>query len=85
VDLGLTDTGPEAVGVQLELLRGASPARRLELALSLSDRVIGLAWEAIARRHPEQPPQEHDIHFVALHYGPDLAEEVRAYFTRRSC
>jgi hypothetical protein len=38
----LTDTDPEARRVQMELLRRASPERRLRLALSLSRSVLTL-------------------------------------------
>jgi len=79
VERGLSDTDPEAERVQLELLRGASPARRLELALSLSQSVISLARDGIARRHPDLSPEQRGLRFVALHYGADLAEEVRVY------
>ena len=36
----LSDTDPEAACAQLELMRRASPSRRLQLALSLSRAVI---------------------------------------------
>jgi hypothetical protein len=45
----LTDTDPEAARVQMDLLRRASPARRLRLALSLSESVLSLSRAGIAR------------------------------------
>jgi hypothetical protein len=72
----LTDTDPEAARVQLELLRQASPARRLRLALSLSRSVLTLSREGIARRRPQASPEAVGLEFVRLHYGRDLADEV---------
>jgi hypothetical protein len=48
----LTDTDPESARVQMELLRRASPGRRLRLALSLSRSVLALSRGGIARRLP---------------------------------
>ena len=51
----LTDTDPEAARVQMDLLRRASPARRLRLALSLSESVLSLSRAGIARRSCRAP------------------------------
>ena len=75
----LTDTDPEAARVQLELLRRASPARRLRLALSLSESVLSLSRAGIARRLPGASPREIGLEFVRLHYGEELADELRQY------
>ena len=74
---GLSDTDPEAERVHLKLLRAASPSRRLQLALSLSQTVIDLSREGLASRHPDASAEELGLRFVALHYGSQLAEEVR--------
>lgn len=73
----LTDTDPEVARVQMDLLRRASPARRLRLALSLSRSVIALSRGGIARRLPGASPEEVGLEFVRLHYGEALADEVR--------
>jgi hypothetical protein len=75
----LSDTDPEAARVQLDLLRQASPARRVRLALSLSRSVLALSLEGIARRRPRATPEEVGLEFVRLHYGPDLAAEVERH------
>jgi len=75
----LTDTDPEAGRVQMELLRRASPARRLHLALSLSRSVLTLSREGIARRRPHASPEQVGLEFVRLHYGRDLADEVERH------
>ena len=77
------DTDPEAARVQLELLRRASPARRLALALSLSRTVLGLSRRGIARRLPGAGEEEVGLRFVELHYGRELARAVREALARR--
>jgi hypothetical protein len=77
------DTTPEAQWVQVELLRAASPARRAHLALSLSAAVISAARRALVRALPLASASDVDVRFVEVHYGPELAEAVRAELIRR--
>jgi hypothetical protein len=79
----LSDTDPETARVHRELLRRASPARRIQLALSLSQSVISLSRDGLARRFPEESPEEIGLRWVALHYGPDLADQVRTDLAAR--
>ncbi len=79
---GLTDTDPESAEFQVELLRQATPARRIELALSLSASVINVALSGIARRQPELDEVGRRLAFVEIHYGAELANELRARFAR---
>lgn len=79
----LSDTDPEAARVQLELLRRASPAKRLSLALSLSRSVLGLSRRGLARRLPGASEEEVGLRFVELHYGRELAQELRLDLARR--
>ena len=81
--MSISDTDPEAGRVQLELLRRATPERRLRLALSLSESVLQLSRGGIAARMPGASEQEIGLRFVALHYGPALAGEVRDYILAR--
>ena len=74
----VSDTSPEAERVQIELLRRATVQQRLALAFSLSDTVLHLARRAIRRRMPEASEEEVRLKFVAIHYGEELAERVRA-------
>ena len=78
-----SDTDPETERLHLELLRRASPGRRVRLALSLSRSVMSLSRDGIARRHPEASPEEVGLRFVALHYGSDLADELRTHVAAR--
>jgi hypothetical protein len=74
---GLSDTDPEAQRVHLELMRRATPARRIRLALSLSRSVMSLSRDGLGRRLEDASPEELGLRFVALHYGADLADDVR--------
>jgi hypothetical protein len=82
VKYGLSDTDPEAERVHLELLRAASPSRRLRLAFSLSRTAMSLSRAGLARAFPGASPEEIGLRFVALNYGSELAEEVRSYLAR---
>jgi hypothetical protein len=74
---GLTDTDPETRRVHLELLRCASPGRRIQLALSLSQTVIVLSRGGLARVLEDASSEDVGLRFVALHYGADLAADLR--------
>jgi hypothetical protein len=80
---GLTDTDPETERVHLEMLRRASPSHRLRLALSLSQTVMSLSRDGLARRDPAASAEELGLRFVALHYGVALADELRADLAAR--
>lgn len=79
----ITDTDPEAERVQLELLRRATPERRLRLALSLTESVLGLSRRGLAARMPGASDEEVGLRFVELHYGQGLADEVRDFLRAR--
>jgi hypothetical protein len=78
------DTDLQTELKQIDLLRGATVARRSALAISLSETMIGLARRAIQRANPQFTPRETLVCFVALHYGPELAERLRADLQLRS-
>ena len=78
-----SDTHPDAARVQIELLRRATVAQRLGLALRLSSYIIGLSRMGIARAHPRMTPRSVDLLFVDVSYGRDLAQRVRAYLEAR--
>jgi hypothetical protein len=77
------DTDPETERVHFEMLRKAGPARRAQMALSLSAQVISLAHRAIRRSTGLTDPVEVGLRFVEIHYGPELAAGVRAYLAAR--
>lgn len=77
------DTDPEAERVQIDLLRRAGVARRAHMALALSAQIIGLARRAIREARPGLSETEVNLRFVELHYGRELAEDVRRYLAAR--
>jgi hypothetical protein len=77
------DTHPAIEQIQIELLRKTSPARRLELALSLSQSAIELTREGIRKANPDASKEEIGLIFVEVTYGKELADRVRNYLARR--
>jgi hypothetical protein len=75
----LSDTSPEAEKVQIELLRRATTSQRLGLALSLTSWAIEASKRAIARANPSFSAREVNLKFIEVHYGRELAENVRQY------
>ena len=78
------DTTADAERVQIALLRAAPVSRRLRVAFSLTARSITAARRAIARAEPGLSDIERDLRFVAVHYGAELARELREHLARRS-
>ena len=81
VPASLSDTDSDSRRVQVDLLRQATPARRLGLALALSADVISLALSGIRRRSPGLSDTDIGLRFVETHYGSGLADGVRARLT----
>ena len=77
MEYGLNDTDPETARVHLEMIRRASAERRLRLAFSLSRTAMTLSKAGLARRLGETGSREVGLGFVALLYGPLLADAVR--------
>ena len=78
MDSSLTDTDVDSLRVQVDLLRRATPSRRRELAFALSADVMALSLAGIRRRQPGLSEPEVHVRFVAIQYGDELAESVRA-------
>jgi hypothetical protein len=83
VDHGLSDTDADAARVHLELLRAASPERRLRLALSLSRTVMALSRDALTRALPGASAEEIGLRQVARLYGPGISRAVREHLAAR--
>jgi hypothetical protein len=83
MDARSPDTDRETERVHIELLRRTGPARRAQMAWSLSAQVIGLARRAMRLSAGLDDPTEVDLRFVAVHYGRELAEGVRARLAAR--
>lgn len=83
VETGVNDTDPATAAIHLDLLRAATPARRMALAFSLSRSVIDLTRDGIARCLPGASSDEIGLAFVERCYGTELAEGVRADLAAR--
>ena len=79
----LSDTDPDVRRIQAELMRQTTPARRLEMALSLSAAVIDIAYAGIRRRLAGISEVDAGLQFVEIHYGRELAQAVRARMSER--
>jgi hypothetical protein len=63
------DTTPRAAAIQLQLYRNATPSRRVQIAVELSDAVRETAVAGIRRRHPEYSDSDVALSFLRLVYG----------------
>jgi hypothetical protein len=75
----ILDTAPEAESVLIQLLQSKSPTRRLEEAVSASNRVAEQCKNAIRRMNPGISEDEVKLRFIQLNYGQEIANCVRAY------
>lgn len=68
---------------QLELLRAAGPARRAGLAMRLSNAMIYMSRQNLARLHPELDEEGVRLLWAEHHYGKELTDRVRTYLAAR--
>ena len=80
---GLSDTDPETERVHLELLRRASPGKRLHLALSLSRSVMTLSRRGLAQRFPDASPEDIGLRRRVALVGRALRRTAPALDPRR--
>lgn len=78
-----SDTHPDIERVQIEMLRKLGEAGRVKLARSLSRSALRLSWRALEEANPGASEEELKVLFVALNYGPDIAEGFRTYLKNR--
>lgn len=71
-----SDTRPEATQIQLNLLRQASPARKLALLGQMNQTVKVLALAGLKSRYPEATPEQLRRRLADLLLGPELALKV---------
>ena len=76
------DTDSDTEAEMLRLLRNASAARRFALADALTNSVVTLSRRALAERRPEQSEREILLEWVGLHYGLEMEQELRDFFTK---
>jgi hypothetical protein len=77
-EASISDTSEAAARVQLELIRRATVARRLQACFDFSKSMIGLNRAALRDRFPELGDRELGLKWVELNYGADLAAAIRS-------
>jgi len=70
------DTHPDAERVLLELLRGATPARKLAMVQSANRTARALALTGLRERHPDESPAKLRRRLADLWLGTDLAAKA---------
>ena len=70
------DTHPNAERVLLELLRGATPARKLAMVLSANRTARLLALTGLRERYPSESPSRIRRRLADLWFGPELASKA---------
>ena len=70
------DTDPEAEQVLIQLLRRATPARRLALLLEANRTARALALVGLRERHPNDSPAQLQRRLADLWLGPELAAKA---------
>ena len=78
-----SDTSPEAERVQIELLRRATTAEKIDQMRSMTAMAVKLSRRAIARANPKLSSKEVDLKWVELHYGKELGRDLRNYLRDR--
>ena len=78
----LSDTSPEALKVQIDLLSAAGLQRRFALVRSLSEMASALSMRAIRRANPHDDENQIKIRYARLHYGEELANRLAEYMKR---
>jgi len=71
-----SDTSPDAERILIELMRRASPARKLELVGQLNETVRAFALAGLRERHPGASSEELRRRLADLVLGPELAAKV---------
>lgn len=75
----LSDTAPDALRVQIELLRKATPSQRFRLVCDLTTAAVELSRAAIRRADPGLSESEAKLRWAEFYYGGRLADQVREH------
>lgn len=70
------DTHPDAERVLIELLRRASPARKMAMVLSANRTARALAMTGLRERHPGESETRLQRRLADLWLGPELAAKA---------
>lgn len=77
------DTHPAAERAQIDILRGMTPTRRLELMRALCQSSYSRSMQALAKARPHATHGELVALFVEINHGRAIADRYRAYLKRR--
>jgi hypothetical protein len=75
-----SDTPPEINAILIDLLRKASPARKLELVGQMNLTVKSLALSGLQAKFPHDTPEMLRRRLADLFLGPELAQKVYGPF-----
>jgi hypothetical protein len=75
-DRMLDDTTPDALAVQLQVLRRIGPAGRLAMAFELSDNVRSLVEAGVRNRHPDWDDPTIEREVIRRMIGDDLFRQA---------
>ncbi len=82
-DQALADTPREVEKIQINLLRQAGQARRIQIMLSLTQSMFELSRHNLCQTYPHLSEQERNVKFVELLYGPQLANALQTFLQAR--
>lgn len=72
----LRDTAPEIRRLQLDAYRSMGPARRVELAVVMSEDVRQITLDGIKARNPRFDDARVHLHWLQILYGNELAARL---------
>jgi hypothetical protein len=75
-DRMLGDTTPEALAVEVHILRRIGPTGRLAMMFELSDNLRSLVEAGVRHRHPDWDGQRVERDVIRLMIGDTLFQEV---------
>jgi RNase P protein component len=77
------DTTSDAESMLIRLLQNKPASDRLKDAVAASNRVARQCKEAIRRNNPDCTEEDVKLLFIALNYGQEIADNVRAYVSKQ--
>ena len=79
----LRDTSSEARRRQLDAYRAMDPARRVDIAIAMSEDVRLIALEGIRARNPTFDEAQVHYEWLRILHGKDLADKLAALYSAR--
>lgn len=72
----MSDTAPKIEELQFELLRQASPTRKMKIVAELNETVRQLMLSGLEERYPKDSPEQRKRRLAGLMLGEELANQV---------